>query len=44
VKRAAGAVFAAGFFQRYAAANQFDDIAACDQVVDERLRNPAGLA
>ena len=42
VEGAAGFVFAAGFFQWHTTANQFDQISACDQVVDKVLGNAPG--
>ncbi len=41
---AASLEFAPGLLERYAAADQFDDVGAADQVVDEVLRYPAGHA
>ena len=42
VKRAAGLVFAPGFLERHARADDLDDIRARDDLVDERLGNAAG--
>ena len=42
VERAAGAVFAAGFLELDARADELDDVRACGQVVDEALGNAAG--
>ncbi len=42
VERAAGLVFAAGFLQRHARADDLDDIGTRDDFVDERLWNAAG--
>ena len=42
VERAAGLVFAPGFLERHARADDFDDIGACDDLVDERLWDATG--
>ena len=42
VKRAAGAVILAGFFQLYARTHHVDDVGAVEEVVDKRLGNQAG--
>ena len=42
VEGAAGLVFAARFLQRDARADQLDDVAARDQVIDEALRDATG--
>ena len=42
MKWAAGFVFAPGFLERYARADDLDDIRARDDLVDERLWNTTG--
>ena len=42
VKRAAGLVLAARALELHAAADHLDDVGACDQLVDEMLRDAAG--
>ena len=42
VERAAGFALAAGLLELHAAADQLHDVGACDQLVDEGLRDAAG--
>ncbi len=42
VERATSLVFAPGFLERYPRTDDFDDIGACDDLVDERLWDATG--